>query len=112
MDRLSDLPEKNDTVKTPEEAAIMGQFFPENGGPSSRRVGQAEPDEDDEDERSEPSRLDWKLIGTSSVLFLALANPWIDSALCKIPYCGSAGMLLVIKFIVFLLLMIVISLFT
>jgi len=132
MDKLSDLPVKNDTVKTPEEAAVMNQFFPggQTGGHASPQGmppqgpppgargpppgamipgGQGPPPQA---QPAQKSRLNWKLIGLSAVLFVALANPWIDAMFCKIPYCGTnAAALLGIKVLLFLMLIIVLCLF-
>lgn len=121
MDKLSDLPPKNDTVKTPEETAVMDQFFPGGGvaasnAPPSHQPDAGEPPQPQQLYKStdpSSSRLNWKLIGFSAVLFISLANPWIDKLLCNIPYCGGNTMtLLGIKVLLFLLLIVVFSLFT
>lgn len=105
MDSLSDLPLNNDTVKTPEEQAIMQQFFP---GSNST----LDDDDDDDTGSSSSSGVDWKLVGYATGLFVILANPWIDRLLCLIPYCGeNSVMLFIIKGLLFLLLMIIISRF-
>jgi len=116
MDKLSDLPVKNDTVKTPEEAAVMNQFFPggqtgAHGPPPGAMMpgGQGPPPQA---QPAQKSRLNWKLIGLSAVLFVALANPWIDAMFYKIPYCGTnAAALLGIKVLLFLMLIVVLCLF-
>ena len=73
MDNLSELP-PGQSKSTPQEEAVMDQFF----GPA-----EMEP-------TSKFSRIEWKLLGATVVLFIALANPWIDQILCKVPYCGGS----------------------
>ena len=129
MDKLSDIPSKNDTVKTPEEEAVMNQFFsigstiPQTQGYSSQH-----PQDFSSGARSQAmvagqpsgcppqcrsSKLNWKFISLSAILFVLLANPWIDQIFCKIPYCGSNVIsLLGIKVLLFLILIIVLCLFT
>jgi hypothetical protein len=108
MDRLSDLPVNPDTVKTPEEEAIMGQFFPRQSSQNKK----VEPSEEEEEPPAKSqSRVNWKLIGIACVIFVFLANPWVDSVLCKVPYCGSGAALTGMKLLLFAVLMIVLSLF-
>ena len=96
MDEFANLPAKNDTVKTPEEQAIMNQLFPS----------------EDKPQQKPKSKLNWKVLGYSSILFLLLANPWIDKLLCKIPYCGeNAIMVLSLKLFLFLLVLVLLNLF-
>jgi len=73
MDQLADLPPAQ-SPPTPQENAVMNQFF---GPPQPTST-------------SKFSRIEWKLLGAIVVLFVILANPWIDMALCKIPYCGGS----------------------
>lgn len=107
MDRLSDLPVNPDTVKTPEEEAIMGQFFPRQSSQNKK----VEPSEEEEPPAKSQSRVNWKLIGIACVIFVFLANPWVDSVLCKVPYCGNGAALTGMKLMLFAVLMIVLSLF-
>lgn len=117
MDRLSDLPVKSDTVKTPEEEAIMGQLFPSNNTTTRPPVNNRSVNNEmmqDEDVPDEPkkSKINWKLIGLACVIFVFLANPWVDSLMCKIPYCGSNSISLMgVKLLLFATLLIVSSLF-
>lgn len=57
------------------------------------------------------SSMNWKLIGGSLALFALLANPWIDSMICKIPKCENPMIIFGIKMILFTLVMVVLSYF-
>jgi hypothetical protein len=93
MDSLNDLP-PTDTVPTSQEKAILENFFDDSS--SSTRV----------------SGINWKLVGITSVLFLALANPWIDQVLCKVPYCGgSPTTSFITKLVVFIIILVLLQLF-
>ena len=83
MEKLVDLPVKDDTDYTPEELATLQQYF---GGVPPKDEG-----------------INWKLLGYISVLFVLLANPWIDDLICKIPKCSNPIIVLVLKFVVFIL---------
>ena len=115
MDKLSELPPKNDNVKSDEESEIMNKFFPNSQmaappGPSNGGLGQGSPQP--LTTGSLTSKINWKLIGLSAALFVALANPWIDKLFCNIPYCGNNTMsLLGFKVILFITLMVAISVF-
>ena len=126
MDRLSDIPPNENTVKTSEETELINQFFPGGAPPGSggfppQKSGGGPPLEGPPPDKMlgvnspttlPPSRLNWKLIGLSAILFVSLANPWIDSMFCKIPYCGdNAVALLGVKALLFALLLVVFSLF-
>ena len=106
MDNLDNLPLKEDTVSSSHEEEVMGKFFPQTGqrtpprGPPQGSVIKNDPNPD-----LEPEGLNWKVIGYTTVLFLALANPWVDLLFCKIPYCGdNAPILLGIKTLIFAIL--------
>jgi len=73
MDHLDELPPA-ERRSTPQEDAVLDELFgpPGISGSSSRF-----------------SRIEWKLLGATVVLFVVLANPWIDKILCNIPYCGG-----------------------
>ena len=110
MDKLSDLPPKNDSVKTADEETVMGQFFPKG---HDRNPSQSEDVQDQGQRQSLIQKVNWKLIGCSAVLFILLANPWIDKIFCKVPYCGdNAIALLGLKVLLFILVLIVMSLFS
>lgn len=118
MDKLSELPPKNDNVKSNEEAEIMNKFFPGNqlGNPQGNQLGSPQaPLEGSQPlmgKSSYSSKINWKLIGLSTALFLALANPWIDDLFCNVPYCGNNSMsMLGCKVLLFITLMILISIY-
>lgn len=116
MDNLDNLPLKEDTNPNSHEEEVMGKFFSQ--GPQKReppRGSQQGPPPQGEinpggSNKSEGINL--KLAGYTTVLFLALANPWLDTFLCKVPYCGdNAFMLLGMKTLVFALLYVIVSIF-
>ena len=123
MDKLSELPPKNDNVKSNEESEIMNKFFPGNqlGNPQGNQLRSPQSDNSGSPqallEESQPltnksSKINWKLIGLSTALFLALANPWIDDLFCNVPYCGNNAMsMLGCKVLLFITLMILISIY-
>ena len=91
MDRLSDLPPKEDTELTPQENEVMKNMF--GGTGSTKKKGWMET---------------LKLAGLSAVLFVVLANPWIDMLFSKLPYCGENVMsTLIVKTLLFLIVWIV-----
>lgn len=95
MDKLTDLPPVENSSKTPEEAQILNQFF---GGASD--VG----DDDTLDSVPQKPKMNWKMIGVSVLLFALLANPWIDSVLCKLPKCESTSTIFILKIVVYIIL--------
>ena len=89
MDRLTDLPPKEDTELTPQEDEVMKNMFGGSGGT--------------------PKKRGWmetlKLAAVSALLFLALANPWIDIIFSKLPYCGESSIsVLAVKTLLFFIL--------
>lgn len=76
MDKLSDLPVA-DTVKTPEEEAVIGQYFPEDAT-TKKSAG------------SRLKSVNWKVVGLATLLFILLANPMSNSVVKKLPYIGSS----------------------
>ena len=80
MDKLSDLPPA-ETQLTPEENQIMEKYFT--------------PDSEGENQSTKKkASLGWmatiKLAGAAALLFLALANPFVDALLSKMPFgCGD-----------------------
>jgi hypothetical protein len=123
MDKLSELPVKNDTVQTSEESELINKLFPQSkehnassaGNPITKPPGEVkvEPKSETSYKNSFVNRagkINWKLIGLTSLLFVALANPWIDSLFCKLPYCGDNVIyLLILKVLIFFIVMITIS---
>nr|QBK86585.1 MAG: uncharacterized protein LCMAC102_03800 [Marseillevirus LCMAC102] len=95
MDKLDQLPPKDNTVITPEESEVINQFF----GQSSESLPKT-------------GGVDWKLIGYSTILFILLANPWIDQILCKIPYCNNAMYSFGMKLVIFAIVLVILSFYT
>lgn len=108
MESLSTLPSKNDTVKTPEEEMILQQLF---AGPPSHAAAPSIPVNPNLPPPSSHPKLNWKIMGLTVALFAVLANPWIDSLLCKIPYCGGGIGITVLKTLLFFILLLCIHLF-
>ena len=120
MDNLDALPLKEDTNPNSHEEEVMGKFFsqvpqqrepprgPQQGPPpQGPSQGEINPGGSNKTER-----INLKLAGYTTVLFLALANPWLDTLLCNVPYCGdNAFMLLGMKALVFALLYVIVSIF-
>jgi hypothetical protein len=79
MDHLSSLPTKDHDDMSSHEKNTMQRFF--GGGTESSTPS-----------KSKPSTL--KLIGYATVLFVLLANPYIDGILCHVPYCEDNEMVL------------------
>lgn len=104
MDRLSELPIKNDTVRTPDEDAVMKRFFP--GGKGGHTINS---NLQSKSNKTSDSKL--KIIAYASILFIILANPWVDKILCKIPYCENMFISTSIKVVLFSLLLLVLMFF-
>lgn len=109
-DNLGTLPLKNDTVKTSEEEAVIKQLFPHPPpqvlqGPQGIQSQYGPSPIQSNIKNSPPSKINWKLLGISIILFIALANPWIDNMLCKIPYCEGKLNLLGLKTLLFIILL-------
>lgn len=88
---LSDLP-TSDKEQTPEETDVMQKYF---DTPSSSSGG----------------GMRWRSIAYTTLLFVIVANPWIDMLLCKIPYCGNATVLFAIKVLIFLVVLVCLNFF-
>jgi len=91
MDKLSDLPPKDGAEMSPQESDVMKKYF------------------DADEPQGKKAKAGWmdsiKVAFYASVLFLALANPWVDTLLCSIPYCGDNALtLLAFKVLLFLIL--------
>lgn len=121
MENLATLPPKNDTIKTPEEEAIMKQLFPNPPQPhpvqpsppsstgSHPSMGNASPSGNNSSSKP-PSTIKWKLVGVTILLFILLANPWVDALFTKVPYCGEGGMtVLGVKALLFAILFVLAS---
>ena len=88
MERLSDLPPVEDTDITPQESSVMQKYF---STPAPEK------------KIHKPGWLDTiKMSFYAAMLFVILANPWIDSIVCMLPYCGDSALsLLFIKAMIF-----------
>jgi hypothetical protein len=92
-EKLSDLPTKDGVNLMPHENDVMNRFFG-NSSPSKKSGG----------------KVDWKLVGYVTILFAALANPWIDIAMSRIPHCKDYPIILfAIKVMIFVLAVVLIS---
>ena len=123
MDRLNDLPTKDDTHLSPQEEEVMNQLFPgespkgyPQGNPPSRgpppQANMREDYDDEYDDKPTKGKVNWKMIGYAAIIFALLANPWTDSAVEKLPYAGSnTAMKLVTKVLMFVLLLTLVSMF-
>nr|QBK86156.1 MAG: uncharacterized protein LCMAC101_07510 [Marseillevirus LCMAC101] len=121
MDNLDNLPLKEDTHPNSHEEEVMNKFFTQtdqnsHSPPRRSRGSSREPPEGalkpDVLGDSEQEGINWKIVGYTTVLFFALANPWIDMLFCKIPYCGDNNlMLLGIKTLIFSILYLIITIF-
>ncbi len=97
MDKLDDLPTSDDENLSPQEEDTMKRYFDVNDNTSSKK---------------KKWNIDWKFIGICVILFIILANPWVDGIFCKIPYCGENGlMLLFVKALIFAILLILVQIF-
>ena len=123
MDNLDNLPLKEDTAPNSHEEEVMGKFFTNAGqrsppsppggypggpprGPPQGEMIKGGPND------PEPEGINWKEIGIVTALFFALANPWLDMILCKVPYCGdNAFTLLGMKTLAFAILYLIVTIF-
>lgn len=90
MEKLSDLPTKDDAEMSPQENDVMKKYF--NASPSSKTSGK---------------KLSWidtfKIALYAAILFVALSNPWVDTLFCAVPYCGDNALILLgAKFVLFI----------
>lgn len=79
MDSLEQLPIPK-TQLTPNEESIINNYFEGSETSSSNSGGKW-------------SKI-MKILKTSIallVLFIIIANPWVDAILCKVPYCSGSG---------------------
>lgn len=93
-DELINLPESKEDI-SPQEKEIINSLF---GNPSAHPEYVKPP-------------FNWKLIGCTTILFVALANPWIDELMSKMPYCDNPIIIFGIKVILFLVIFIVMNYF-
>jgi hypothetical protein len=95
MDKLSDLPTE-ETEMTPQETEVMDNVFGSGDSPKKK------------DSKPSGWLATLKLAGIASLLFMVLANSWIDVILCRLPYCGENQLTItMIKTVIFMILFIV-----
>ena len=95
MDRLQDLPVDENVTYTPQEKNVMEQLF----GP--------EPQEEPESAPKKPG-LNWKVIGSLVLAFVALVNPLTDKLLSKM---GNRYIGYIVQLTVFFVVMIAVMMF-
>lgn len=83
-DNLDDLPVNDSTVLTPREETTINKLSSNKETPKSN------------------GKL-LKQIAYIAILFVILANPYIDKLLCNIPNCNNPLILFIIKLVVFLI---------
>ena len=110
MDKLEDLPVKNDTVVSPQENNIMDEYFGGNNGQNAAQMSAQGAQHQNKDETKRAS-INWKLIGYSALIFVLLANPWVDGMFEKMPYCSNTMLILALKVMIFIVAMVSISYF-
>lgn len=98
MEKLSDLPTKDNVEMSPQENDVMKKYF---NASSSKTNGK---------------KISWtntfKIALYAAVLFLVLSNPWVDTLFCAVPYCGdNALILLALKFVLFIFIFVLIHSF-
>ena len=96
MDKLSELPPKQ-SILTQQENDVMDEMF----GPAAAPA----------EAGGRFANIKWKLLGATTLLFVVLANPWIDSLICKVPYCESPMFALAIKVVLFFVILIALNMF-
>ena len=79
MESLEDLPLDDRTKNAP--------LSPEGKAKIKNFVGAAPKSKSHSSASGEDSK--WKIIGYIAIAFLALANPWINGLLSKLPYVGG-----------------------
>jgi len=94
-DDLGSLPEGATDI-SPQEKEVISSLF--GSGPAGGAMHSA-------------GGMNWKLIGGATMLFVVLANPWIDAMLCKIPKCGNPMIVFGIKAVLFVVVMMIMSYF-
>lgn len=105
MDSLSELPVNDGVQLSQQESSTIAELFPVQGDSISAKA------DDSKTATGSKRKLNLKALGYMAVLFIILANPWIDSAICKIPKCESAGTVFAVKLTLFLLGMVMIQMF-
>lgn len=97
MDRLADLPSNESAQLSSQESETMQKYF--GGAP---------------EDKPKDKKASWtdtmKLALYTSFLFILLANPWVDSLMCVIPYCSENPIIsLAVKTMLFMILFVVLN---
>lgn len=94
MDSLEQLPLPEGEISQNEER-IVNKYFGEDNNRSAASGGSPPPT------KSVGFTKALKITGILAVIFVIIANPWIDGIFCKIPYCGSKAGSLAVKTLIY-----------
>jgi hypothetical protein len=78
LEKLDDLPVNEEAKPNPQEQQVMDKYFSEGDGKVSGKT-----------QDSLKWGMTFKLAGLASLLFMALANPFVDGVFNILPYCGG-----------------------
>jgi len=93
MDDLTTLPLNDDAVVSPQETEVIERFFPNS-----------------ETSPSSDGSSNLTLIGYATLLFIALANPFVDNLLEKIPWFnGSHVSVIAVKTLIFVIILFILQ---
>jgi len=107
MDRLSDLPVSRGGRVTPKEKELVEKYLDPQGAGSSSGAQSSGPGRNSSQPRTWMETIKGVCIAT--VVFLALANPWIDKLMVLIPYIGQSPLyILLFKALLFMVFMVVV----
>lgn len=96
MDKLDDVP-LSDTEISDKEREILDKYFPQSKDSGKWRTDISG---------------GWKWIAYYVIVFVILANPWIDSFISKLPYCPDNKLIiLLIKALLFVVAIVIIQKF-
>lgn len=84
MEKLDDLPTKENAQPSPEQHALMDKFF-----------GEAP------EEKGFMEKMQLKKVFAFVIAFGLLANPWVDGLLSKIPYLSNGVAVFGVKMVIF-----------
>lgn len=95
-DNLTNLPADDDVELTPGENEVISQMFKKGSDDTSRS--------------SDKNQTNgWiakaKISFVATLIFILLANPWLDALFCHLPWCGESPMIILgIKSLLFMIL--------
>lgn len=90
MDKLDDLPTKEDANISPQEKMLISRFF-----------GKGDADSGSASSSGSGKKNKWKFMGYVMVAFVLLANPWVDKIFDMVPKCDSSITKLAMKALIF-----------